>query len=361
MSKLKLYWWPVALSILLIFSFCSRPTEFEQSGFLYTSPEKVVANLTLAYKEKNLEGYSSSFRDDSQFYQESEYLWGKAQEEQIHRKMFAAVKGLDLKLEELRSEEATETTRRTVYNYQLNVKLLGEQTLQGEGQVALDFVKNERGSWQINLFQELRTELRKLGQEESNKIAQNDSVDYFPLRVGNQWTYENQLFPMFPKIQTIVVDSLMIRGNIYYCVKDFEYPFVTYFLRVDSLQQLKTFIPTDSSELTIFNFKAAIGDSLIFIPPSQNGIAIVELISKKDSVSVPAGTFKNISEFLITDFNSGSRFVYEFAEDIGMIRQRGTNQVLVLKSAQVNGKKYPIVVSVETRYFNWTKIKLSFK
>jgi hypothetical protein len=87
---------------------------------------------------------------------------------------------------------------------------------------------------------------------------------------------------------------------------------------------------------------------------------VVELISHKDSVTAPAGTFKDVLEFLITDYNSGSRYLFEFAANIGVIWKDGTNQVLALKRAFVNGKKYPVVVSVGTRHFNWTQIKMSF-
>jgi len=355
MIKLKPYWWHFALTISLLFSFCNRPIEFEQSGFLYTSPEETVANLTQAYKEKNLEGYSSSFTDDSQFYQESEYLWGKAQEEKIHRKMFAAVKTIELKMTEAWNEEATETTRRTVYNYQLKVELLSEQILQGEGQVSLDFVKNENGYWQINSFRELDTGLRKLGQPVSSTVTNNDSVDYFPLRVGNRWTYENQLYPKMPDVQTTVTDSLIIRGQLYYKVQDAF--FSTSLLRVDSLQNLKMLMTEDSSEVTLFKFQAAVGDTWSYSYPNFGGRIVVELISRQDSLEVPAGTFKDVLEFQTTvDFLLVS--LDEFAANVGRIRQRGENQEVVLKSAEVNGRKYPVIVSVETHYFNWTKIKL---
>jgi len=359
MSKLKLYWWPLALSILLIFSFCSRPTEFEQSGFLYTSPEEVVANLTLAYEEKNLEGYLSSFRDDSQFYEDSEYLWGKAQEEKIHRKMFTAVRDLDLKMAELRSEEATETTRRLVYNYQLNLKLLSEQLLQGEGQVALDFVKNENGYWKIDSFRELQTSLKKWEQLESN-MAKSDSANYFPLRVGNEWIYQDLINPNLPDFRVSVIDSLLIRGNLYYQAEPFGwdiFPVSASFARQDSLHQLRLFVEDDSTERVVFNLAAEIGDSLTFIPPFTTEVMIVELISHKDSLTVPAGTFKDVLEFLITDNNSGSRYLYEFAANVGVIRQRGQNQVLALKNAHVNGK---IITDVEFRILSWTQIKSSF-
>jgi len=293
MNKLRSYLWHLAVSIFLIFSFCSRPTEFEQANLVHLSPEEVVANLTLAYKDKNLERYLSSFSEECQFLEDSGYLWGKTPEEQIHRKMFTAVKDLDLKMAELRTEEATATTRRSVYNYRLKVELLRQQILQGDGQVTLDFARNGNGGWQVNSFRELKTGLRKLGQPVSSTVTNNDSVDYFPLRVGNRWTYENQLYPTMPDVQTTVTDSLIVRSRLYYKVQDAF--FSTSLLRVDSLQSLKMLMTEDSSEVTLFKFQAAVGDTWSYSYPNFGGRIVVELISRQDSLEVPAGPSKMFS------------------------------------------------------------------
>ncbi len=338
----------------LIFG-CARPTDIEDGKFAAHTPEEVAANLSRAYQETTLDGYLSTFSEDCRFLYGGNYLWGKADEQKIHQRMFAAAKSVELKLTEALNEEATETSRRSIYHYFLQIELRSEQTLEAQGMVELELAKSTIGTWQVNSFGELDTGLQKSAQTTSKTPAINNDVDYFPLRVGNQWIYEETIFPI-PDIRTVVTDSVMIRGELYYSVQDFGYPFVTGLLRVDSLHQLKTFIPADSSEYVIFDLNADFNDSLIFVPPGTSEIAVVELISRKDSLRVPAGTFHDVLEFLITDYNSGSRFLFEFAPDIGIIRQRGTNSELVLKSAQVNG----IVVSVETRDLNWTQIKKSF-
>jgi len=127
------------------------------------------------------------------------------------------------------------------------------------------------------------------------------------------------------------------------------------------LRQFNAFFIEDSSEHAIFDFAADLGDSLIFTHPNAPAITVVELVSHKDSVALPAGTFLNVIEFLMTDFSSGSRFIYEFAANVGAIRQRGTNQVLALKSASVNGNKYPIITSVRQNVFSWTQMKSTFR
>jgi hypothetical protein len=351
MTSLCYFSW--AFSILVLG--CAHPTDFEAGKFAAHTPEELVTNLSQAYQEKNVERYLGSFSGDCRFLYGGNYLWGKTHEQKIHQRLFGTAKSIELKLTEALNEEATETRRLSIYHYYLQIELRSEQTLEAQGMVELGMAKSSAGNWQINSFGELNVGLQKPAPTTSKTNAINNEVDYFPLRVGNQWIYEETIFPI-PDIRTVVTDSVLIRGELYYSVQDFGYPFVTGFLRVDTLKQVRTFIPADSSEYVIFDLNADFNDSLIFVPPGASEIAVVELISRKDSVRVPAGTFQDVLEFLITDYNSGSRFQYEFAPDIGIIRQRGTNSELVLKSAQVNG----IVVSVETRVLNWTQIKMSF-
>jgi len=120
------------------------------------------------------------------------------------------------------------------------------------------------------------------------------------------------------------------------------------------------FFTCDSSEHAVFDLAAEVGDSLSFIPPGATGTVVVELCSQRDSLAVPAGTFPDVLEFVITDNNSGASLVYQFAANVGIIRQSATNQILALKSAFVNGETYPIITSVEPSYTSWTQIKSNF-
>lgn len=355
MNKLKLLC--CAFPVINFVLGCAHPTDFEAEKFAARTPEEVAANLSEAYEGKNVARYLGSFSEDCRFLDGGEYLWGKTQEQKIHQRMFGAAKSIDLRLTEALNEEVTETSRRTIYHYYLQIQLPSEEPLEAQGMVELGLAKRTIGTWQINSFGELNAGVQKAAPTASKTHAIISEVDYFPLQVGNQWTYEETITTL-PDVRTIVTDSVMIRGELYYSLQDFGFPYFMQptFLRVDSVKRIKLFVAADSSVLTIFDLAAEIGDSLIFQPPGLNEIAVVELISRKDSLRVPAGTFHDVLEFLITDYNSGSRFLYEFAPDIGITRQRGTNSELVLKSAQVNG----IVVSVETRDLNWTQIKISF-
>ncbi len=363
MKKLIPFLYCFTITCSLLFFGCARPTDYESETLITRTPEELVANLSQAYHEKNVERYLSTLSEDCRFLDSFDNLWGKTQEQRIHQKMFGSTKTIELKLSEGWNKEVTETTRRTVYHYYLQVQLLSTERLEAKGQVELVFAKTPFNTWQINSFRELKTGLQKIAPAASDDHVTKSEVDYFPMGVGNRWTYEEQFAPNIPDIEVLVIDSVMIRGNLYYQSEAYGwglFPISASFARQDSLHQLRLFVEDDSTEHLVFNLAAEIGDSLTFIPPNATEVMVVELKSHKDSLTVPAGTFKDVLEFLITDNNSGSVYLYEFAANIGVIRQRGTNQVLALKSAFVNGEKYPVVVGVETRYFTWTQIKMSF-
>lgn len=338
------------LTISLILS-CSSPTGIQKTDSDNATPEAVIENLISSYNNRDLDNYMSNFSEDCQFKEDAEFLWGLAQEGQIHERLFASVTGVELKLAELRSEPVSEKQYMAVYNYDLNIKLPTEQVLFATGQVEFEFVKDTRERWRIQAFRDMKDRFTKLA-----KSAPEDSVDYFPLQLGNKWVYYDRLIPTLPDFDVLITDSVTINGNLYY-KSDKGFPLAASFARVDSLNRLRLFFKEDSTERIVFDLASEVGDSLTFIPPNATEIIVVELINHNDSLSVPAGTFPDVLEFLITDYNSGSRSLFEFAANVGIIRQRGTNSEVVLKSAVIDGE---LVVSVETRYFDWTQIKLSF-
>lgn len=71
---------------------CGLPTDYEAKIFSVRTPDEVVANLSQAYQEKNVERYLSSLSGDCRFSDGGEYLWGKTQEQKIHQRLFAAAK-----------------------------------------------------------------------------------------------------------------------------------------------------------------------------------------------------------------------------------------------------------------------------
>lgn len=339
---------------------CSNPTSFHEAIAVNSTPEAVIQNLIFSYNSRNLDKYLSNFSEDCQFRKNSEFLWGISQEEQIHERLFASVNEVDLKLEEITSEQVTEKQQVIVYSYELSIKLPTEQVLLANGRVQFEFMRDVQERWRIQSFREIKDQFSKSEKAVSTKSTTEDSVDYFPLQVGNKWIYQDLVNPNFPDFEVNVTDSSIIHGNLYFHLDRF--PFVTdAFYRVDSLQQLNLFMPSDSSELTIYKFTAGVGDSWSVHLPGDPDSMIVELTSRKDSLAVPAGTFTDVLEFLITDFNSGARFICEFSADVGLIRQTGENQVLELKGARVNGNEIGVVTGIKNESLDWTQIKEGFK
>jgi hypothetical protein len=334
---------------------CAHPTDLKDGEFAARTPEEVAANLTRAYKETRLDGYVSIFSEDCRFLYGGEYLWGKTLEQKIHRRMFGAAKSIELKLTDALNEEVTKTNRRTLSYYYLKIQLRSEETFEAQGLVELELVKNTIGTWQINSFRELDNSLQKAVQSAPEIHKTDDAADYFPLRVGNTWLYKDRLITTHPEtLRTTVTDSVVLHGKRFYRVKNHLYTGYE-LVRLDSLK-LKAFVEEDSTELTVLDLNASIGDTLIIISPYSPEPFIVELLDEKDSLTVPAGTFKNVKEFLVMDNNSGSAFLYYFAEGVGLIRQDGTNTINELISARVND----VVVSIKARDLDWTKIKMSF-
>lgn len=344
--------------ILPLLMACSQPTDSDSQLELRT-PERVVDNLTSAYRERNLGRYMNSFSDQSLFLDGTRELWGYETEKQIHERIFARATEIELEMRALGEPFVRGGSVRAAYAYWVNLQWADESATTAQGEVLLEFMQ-KGDNWRIVSFHDRENELRK---GSDVRLTAHDSVDYFPLRVGNSWTYEEQLFPTLPEFQTVITDSVMINGNLFYQAARPGYLFIASgsFARQDSLHQLRFFVEDDSTELVIFNFAAEIGDSLFFTPPNASERVVIELISRKDSLTVPAGTFSDILEFQACDFNSGSVYVYEFAANIGLIRQHGTNQVMALKSAIVNGKKYPVITGVKNHDASWTQIKNGFR
>lgn len=347
----------VVMSLLL--TGCLQPTEIDSESNL-SQPESVVENLALAYNEKNLKRYMEKYSRQISFFDGMLELWGYDTEKRIHDKLFEQATRINLEMQRAGDMIVTDSSRQSAYNYRMSLELNHAPATMVEGEVVLDFIKNEDDNWLITSFRERNGKLNKPSNFAS---VPDDSVDYFPLRVGNSWTYEEQFAPGVKNRKVVIEDSVMIKGNLLYQAAAPGYFFVisASFARQDSLKELILFVEDDSTERIIFDFAAAVGDSITFTPPNAFEEMVVELIGRKDSLAVPAGTFADVLEFLITDNNSGSRFLYEFAANIGLVRQRGTNQVMALKSAFINGKKYPVITHVKTKYTTWTQIKRRFR
>jgi len=210
------------LTFLFVTGCGSQSTEFDPKPNLLT-PEGVVENLTVSYQERNIERYMSNYADSSIFLDGQIQLWGVGVEKSLHERMFEAARELDLTMRPIANETHGEGSVQTTYRYQVNLQPTSGAAMRASGEVALAFIRGEGNGWKILSFRERERVLKKT----SDVIhIRQDSVDFFPLRVGNSWTYEEQFAPNIPDVEAVVSDSLMLRGNLYYSLQNSGFPFL---------------------------------------------------------------------------------------------------------------------------------------
>ena len=186
-------------------------------------------------------------------------------------------------------------------------------------------------------------------------------VDYFPLQVGNYWIYEEQNWKREPDIKAAVLDSITIRGKIYYEVDGFNFTseYGYSFLRSDSTGRLLGLYGADSSEIMLYDLTASVGDTWSFPAQNYNALVIVLLADRSSNASLqtPAGTFEDIVTFQSHFENVGSLVLEIFAPNVGVILTAVENESWVLKGARINGKTLPDSTIVGLKEKAWKIIK----
>ncbi len=346
-------------AIFILFSRCNHSTPLDHSKITHSSPASIIKSLQGGYNEKKLNLYLSCFDPNSMFTNGASYSWDLQEESRIHSNMFATAKSIVIELNEDLNVSAYAADTIRTYMYKVIIELPTNKSLEANGRIEIEFANYDSLGWLITSMNDTKTGFSKALSSEVKQLAINDSLDYFPLRVGNRWIYKEQNFMTTP-IQASVIDSIVIGGNLYYGMDNFIFPVwgEKSYVRIDSLQQLKMLVTPDSSEITIFKFAAAVSETWQYQIPGEATPVEVTLL-KVDSSSVPAGIFSNVLFF--QSIFPPHVFIDEFAPDIGRIRFQGENSNLFLQSAHINGKDYPIKTSVETDDLSWTKLKLAFR
>lgn len=120
----------------------------------------------------------------------------------------------------------------------------------------------------------------------------SNSSSYYPLRIGNQWEYYNEYFP----ITEIVIDTTTIKGLLYYGLTSWSDQ-VEFWLREDN-NKVYMFNMSDSTEYILFDFSADTGKSWELPPGYECSFGTeITLKSKDDSIITTTTTFTDCYHF----------------------------------------------------------------
>lgn len=355
LSLKQLFCLTICLSISTLFLNCSQPTEVQTLYLSNSSPENVILNLVMAYREKNLTEYLNCLSDSFLFSSFWVGSWGKQEEQLIHQALFSQELVLEVNLTSLRKVDGADHLMEAYsayYFYDLNLRTPESFLEHAKGHITFRFVQEDNKGWFIENWQE--SDLIGL-----RKSFNKDSIDYFPLQVGNYWIYEEQNLKRNPDIKASVLDSIIVQGMPYYEVESFTFvdEYGYNFIRSDSAGKLIGLYKADSSEVMLYDFTASVGDTWSFPMQNYNARVIVLLEGRNGSFHTPAGNFDQGVGFSSHVENTGTIIIEEFALNVGMISTAVENESWVLKEARINGKTIPDTTVVGIKEKTWGEIK----
>lgn len=172
--------------------------------------------------------------------------------------------------------------------------------------------------------------------------SQNSSnSSYYPLRMGNQWEYDNEYFPLTEKI----IDTTTFKGLFYYGLTSWSDQ-VEFWLREDS-NKVHLFNMSDSTDFILFDFSADTGKSWELPPGYECSFGTeITLKSKDDSIITSTTTFTNCYFFKHKPacFDAGIEDTW-FAKGAGKVRWR---EITIAGMIEYNLKNFtttPIIKS----------------
>jgi hypothetical protein len=135
---------------------------------------------------------------------------------------------------------------------------------------------------------------------------------YYPLNIGNTWTYEYYVEPWEGIMRTVSITNSYSWGNtIVYCIDDGYFT-----IAAGVLKEWHDNAPSDSSEWwALLQEPLEVGHKWLWtnIPVYEDTLIIVSL---NETIGVPAGLFENCIK-VITKSNS-RYFIY--APDVGLVK-----------------------------------------
>lgn len=138
--------------------------------------------------------------------------------------------------------------------------------------------------------------------------------DYFPLTVCNYWMFASTISDT---VTEAIIDTQTIDSNLYYVFNQYRSYTSVLFRKVD----YQIFLLSDTSEFLLYDFSADTGDSWWAPDPLDNeNLGIVTLVSKSDTVTIPAGTFIDCYHF---HHFLGDDYAYDewFAPGVGLVQR----------------------------------------
>ncbi|MCO6445848.1 MAG: T9SS type A sorting domain-containing protein [Anaerolineae bacterium] len=172
--------------------------------------------------------------------------------------------------------------------------------------------------------------------------GQESQVNYFPLEVGNTWTYFTPLDPPFAEPDTIwdrsagVSDVITANDTLYFRV---NYPFAPAdTLRSDA--EGRIWARMQDQDVLLFDFTRDHGDVYTFGRPGDTLITFKVTVQRNQSIEVHAGRFEN---GIIISFDDPAWvddvFSFAFAPGVGIVYAYGEGGWYEeLYSAQVAGR-----------------------
>ncbi|MBL0177075.1 MAG: hypothetical protein IPP94_17785 [Ignavibacteria bacterium] len=180
-----------------------------------------------------------------------------------------------------------------------------------------------------------------------NGVVNGDSVDYFPLEVGNSYSYEfvsrchpdSITYHGYPYRSHRITQSCIINGTPYSV-------FDSYFLTPDTMRR------DEAGNIVMYNWgveqpfyktNIQVGESWGFnlrLTHGPNYGFVGTLVARDDTMTVPAGHFTRCLKYYFKMQNSTLEFTDWLAPDVGLV-YRCIDESYRLERAQIRGRVYP--------------------
>ena len=170
---------------------------------------------------------------------------------------------------------------------------------------------------------------------EETSLEPDNTIDYFPLQVGNKWVFVSSLDSSIWKYE--ITDTKIISEHIYFerVLTFSDGTNITDYFRVEKNNVV--LINFNGADYTYIDFEKPIGE-IWNSYESQYGY-----INKRNiSTQVGAGNFNNVVEVFMD--NRSISDIYEFnryAPGIGSVESMRFGFTLTLNNATINGINYP--------------------